>query len=234
MRNSQVLTKQTTIFVVGDKDVGKSTLINNYVSDAKTQAVEFAEESELIRIVKKATLEIQNPENPDEHTNINVTFVDVEGTVGNVHKQIRDGYFKTSEIILMIYNVRSCESLYNASAQWQTEMKEAWRFGVNEDDSDRVQLYLVGVNPEARNECEILKEEDFEYDTQADEVKKDLFRRRSQLKSVNQQSAEKIARRLSVGKSTKAATHKEVKTTKADIERFFSDLVSNYVYPAGN
>lgn len=93
------------------------------------------------------------------------------------------------------------------------------------------QLYLVGVNPEARNECEILKEDDFEYDTEADELKKDLFRRNSQRKSVNHQSAEKIAHRLSVGKSTKKATHREVKTTKADIKRFFSDLISNHVYP---
>lgn len=224
MRNSHL-----QILVIGDKGVGKSTLINNYVSDAGTQEVEFAKESELIRIVNANSV-IQNPGNPDEHTNINVTLVDVEGSINNVHKQIRDGYYTTSQIIIMIYNVQSCDSLYNASAQWNKEIKEACH-RVNKEESDKVQLYLVGVNPEARNECEILKEDDFEYDTEADELKKDLFRRNSQRKSVNHQSAEKIAHRLSVGKSTKKATHREVKTTKADIKRFFSDLISNHVYP---
>merc|ERR1711981_1442512 len=83
------------ILVIGDAKVGKSTLINNYVSDSGTQEVEMAKESELIRIVNANSM-IQNPANPDEHTNINVTLVDVEGSINNVNKQIRDGYYTTS------------------------------------------------------------------------------------------------------------------------------------------
>lgn len=224
-----VQNKHVQILVIGDAKVGKSTLINNYVSDSGTQEVEMAKHSELIRIVNANSV-IQNPSNPDEHTNINVTCVDVEGSINNVNKQIRDGYYTTSQIIIILYNVANVISLYNTVKQWQTEIKEAChRF--NKEESDKVQLYLVGVNPEARDKAEIFKDDEFIHDVNADEFQVDLFRRNSQRKSVNHTTAQNLARRLSVGKSTKTATHREVKTSKADIKRFFSDVISNYVYP---
>ena len=91
---------------------------------------------------------------------------------------------------------------------------------------------MVGVNPEARDQCEVLEDSNFEYDDQADSFKIDMLRRNSQRKSVSRETAVKVSRRLSVGKSTKPAVHKEVKTTKADIKRFFSDVISKYVYPS--
>ena len=136
----EVQNSHVQILVIGDQKVGKSTLINNYVSDAGTQEVEMAKESELIRIVNSNSV-IQNPNNPDQHTNINVTLVDVEGSINNVHKQIRDGYYTTSQIIIIIYNVAIVESLYNAGSQWQKEIQEA-NYRVNREDSEKVQTCL--------------------------------------------------------------------------------------------
>ena len=136
-RKGIVQNTHVQILVIGDQKVGKSTLINNYVSDSGTQDVEMTTKSELIRIVNANSV-IQNPDNPDEHTNINVTLVDVEGSISNVHKQIRDGYYTTSQIIIMIYNVANVESLYNTSAQWQKEIKEAC-YKQNKDETDKVQ-----------------------------------------------------------------------------------------------
>lgn len=217
------------ILVVGDKGVGKSTLINNYVNDSGSTEVEFSKASELIRIVNANNV-IQNPQNADEHTNIHVTLVDVEGAVNNVNKQIRDGYYTTSQIIIILYNVGENLSLYHSQSQWHKEIQEATQ-RMNRDDSDKVQLYLLGVNPEARDQLQVLDEEQFLTDPNADDYRVDVFRRSSQRTSVKKSTAAQLSRKLSVGKSRKSAKHVEVKTTRADIKKFFGQVISDYVYP---
>lgn len=228
-RRPELRNTHVQILVVGDKGVGKSTLINNYVNDSGSTEVEFSKASELIRIVNANNV-IQNPMNADEHTNIHVTLVDVEGAVNNVNKQIRDGYYTTSQIIIILYNVGENLSLYNSQNQWHKEIQEATA-RMNKDDADKVQLYLLGVNPEARDTLQVLDDAAFLKEAGADEYQKDLFKKSSQRNSVRRQTAKDLSHRLSVGKSRKSAKHAEVKTTRADIKKFFGQTISDYVYP---
>jgi len=224
-----VQNKHIQILVIGDEKVGKSTLINNYVSDA--QEVEFANQSELIRIVNAQNV-IQNPRNADQHTNVNITLVDVQGAIITVNRQIRDGYYTTSQIVLALYNVGNPYTLYNTVQHWQKEIAEATS-RMTEESSNAVTLYMVGVNPEARDGmCEIMDEKDYElHNENPDEFQRDIVRQKSQRKSVRKDDAQKMSRRLSIGKSKKSAKHVEVKTTKANIKQFFDQLVVEFIYP---
>lgn len=168
------------ILVAGDSKVGKSTLINNYVSDSPD--VTFANHSEMIRIVNAQQI-ISDPNNADKTLNVHVSIIEVEGSSNETNKQLRECYYATSQIVLVLYNIQSVESLYNVRKTWQAEIDET----VNKTEFERnksvlddsifrdIQLVLVGVNPEARdNQVEVVnefvevddfEEEDGEFDT---------------------------------------------------------------------
>ena len=87
-----LLKEHLQILLIGDEGVGKTTLINNYVSGK--QDVEFIPHNkELIRIVNASTF-IANPNGVDAGMhNVSLTFVDINGGFNNITKQIRDGYY---------------------------------------------------------------------------------------------------------------------------------------------
>lgn len=224
---NRVINQHIQVLVIGDQGVGKTTLINNYVSEANE--VEFTNNTELIRIVN-ANQFINDPQKPDENHHVSLTLVDVNGGINNINKQIRDGYYTTSQIILVLYNVSSNTSLYNTLGHWQKEMAEATT-RITDAQADGVQLVLVGVNPEARDQIEVLPDSKFEYDQNANPETLELFRKTSQRQSVNKSTAAKLTRQLSYRQSKRKTKHEEVGTNKQDIKRFFQGLISDYIFP---
>lgn len=216
-----------SILVIGDEGVGKTTLINNFVSESQNVDVN-TENDELIRIVN-ANQTVQNPSNPDETHQVSLTIVDVNGGINNINKQIRDGYYTTCQMIFILYNVSNNMTLYNAGSVWQQEIDEATR-KLSEKQANEVQLVLVGVQPEARDDVEELNADNFETNFMANDETKELFRRTSQRKSVNRKNAQNVSRSLSFKKSARATAHHEVKTTKGNIKSFFAQQIVNYIF----
>ena len=136
----------------------------------------------MIRIVNAQQI-ISDPNNADKTLNVHVSIIEVEGSSNETNKQLRECYYATSQIVLVLYNIQSVESLYNVRKTWQAEIDET----VNKTEFERnksvlddsifrdIQLVLVGVNPEARdNQVEVVnefvevddfEEEDGEFDT---------------------------------------------------------------------
>jgi len=209
------------ILVVGDQKVGKSTLVNNYVSDQ--EKVEFETISELIRIVNAVQF-VQDP-NTSQFTTARVTIVDIEGASDQNNVKLRNAYYGTSQIVLVLFDIGDNMSLYNAFNKWQKEIDQATE-RVAIDNLANVQLVLVGVNPEAREKFTVLTEDKFPVN-RATEIMPLL----SKSASVNQKSAERVATEMKYRKSTRETKYAEVRTTKKDIQRFFTSLVEDYVYP---
>jgi len=179
------------VLVVGDSQVGKSTLVNNYVSEQ--QEVTFETVSEMIRIINAVQV-VQDPNNPDFFTTANVTIIDVEGSSENMNQQLRNSYYTTSQIVLVLFNIQNNISLYNAKKNWQKEIDEA-TLRVNDRASlCDVQLVLVGVNPEARDQFTVMNENEFiTVDDDSDDESVKLFRSNSARSSVNKKTAESVA-----------------------------------------
>ena len=226
------------ILVAGDSKVGKSTLINNYVSDS--DEVTFANKSEMIRIVNAQQL-ITDPNDPDKTTSVHVSIIEVEGSSNETNKQLRECYYATSQIVLVLYNVNSVESLYNVRKTWQAEIddtvakyhetlsgSELTEENFNSMFKD-VQLVLVGVNPEARDREEVEVCNDFVEDDD-EETDFKFSRNVNRRRSVSKKEVNEISETFSMRGSFRKTKHKEVPTTKADINRFFSELISDYVY----
>ena len=69
-------------------------------------------------------------------------------------------------------------------------------------------------------------------DDDDDEKEPGMFSRnvRGRRKSVSKKEVNEISETFSMRGSFKKTKHKEVPTTKADINRFFSEIISDYVY----
>lgn len=208
------------ILVVGDSGVGKSTLIDNYIK--KNDGDERDESTdEKIRIINA------NPIVTNDTTgvvqNVSMTIIDIQGDLNMITKQIRDSYYRTSNLIFMVYNVGKVDSLYNIKATWQKELDEATK----NQKQNNVQLILVGVNPEARNE--LIESEIYEPDAD-DEENIEIFRKNTKRKSINKDQAIGVAQRLSYRNSSKRTKHKEVGKNLANIQEFFQDVIADYVF----
>lgn len=194
----------------------------------------------MIRIVNAQQI-ISDPNNADKTLNVHVSIIEVEGSSNETNKQLRECYYATSQIVLVLYNIQSVESLYNVRKTWQAEIDET----VNKTEFERnksvlddsifrdIQLVLVGVNPEARdNQVEVVnefvevddfEEEDGEFDTSG-------FKRGGGRRSVTRKEVGEMTETFSIRGSLRKTKHKEVPTTKADIQKLFSELITDYVY----
>ena len=92
------------IVVIGDKGVGKSTLITKYMNT--TQAIKQsirkpAEDSQLSEIHNK-TVTITDDETDQSYT-VTLTITEIKGSSSVNAKQIRNGEFKNANMILFIH-----------------------------------------------------------------------------------------------------------------------------------
>jgi len=181
------------ILVVGDSGVGKSTLIDNYIKKTEADKMEESTE-EKIRIINASPI-VSNDTTGAVH-NVSMTIIDIQGDLSMITKQIRDSYYRTSNLIFMVYNVGKVDSLYNIKQTWQTELNEATK----NQKQNNVQLILVGVNPEARTE--LVESEIYEPDANDDE-NLEIFHRNTLRKSINKDKAVSVAQNLSYRNSTK-------------------------------
>ena len=147
------------ILVVGDSGVGKSHLIDQFVhgndgnedrggerdglfnekKDKNDERIRILNSSMMFRKTDNASGRIINH-------NVSITIVDINGEIDNIAKQIRESYYKTSNIIFIIYNVGNVKSLKHAKTRWHKELEAA----TSKNSKNNTQLVLVGVNPELR------------------------------------------------------------------------------------
>jgi len=210
------------ILVIGDRGVGKSTLIDNFIKDADeiSDAVETTDtNTERIRVINAQM--ILKGDQGETH-NVSMTFIDINGELDVINRQIRDGYYKNSPLIFIIYNIAKVESLHHAKSVWQEELNKS----LSKNSKNDTQLVLVGVNPESRDKYQ----ESEVYQPGDDDHNETLFKKNTKNKSINRDVARKVASNLKYRNSTKKTKHYEVKTQRADIKQFFRDIIADYVF----
>lgn len=216
----QVIEKSIQILVVGDAQVGKSTLVDSYIG-------EVGDDHEDVIRYKMTDISWTDRNSPDTSYNVSVKIVDVKSTPNsNAGKEQRSIYYDTSDMIIVIYNVGKQESIYHVENKWNAEINEALQPDQKKrNQENKVKLIVLGVNPEARFELEesnMPKNEDFE---------KEEFMSRLQTKrnSVKKADASAIAGRMSIKGSVKQTAHYEVKNKRENIVHLFKAIIKQYI-----
>ena len=277
---SQLNNQYIQILVVGDKGVGKSTLVNNYVSDileeddpnltfllsqrgrelsyegegfssqSSDSVIVMDEDSKNLSIAENITLP-ETPRNtktakPSQKTsqkvrhlsanqllydpqtnqnyNVNLTIIDINGEISSLSQQLRESYYRTSNIIFVVYNVGKVKSLFHAKKIWSKEIEEATKKLCNDKPNDK-QLVLVGVNPEMRDKYQESQISALDFDSHHET----LVDRRTRHSSVRKGDGEEVAKVLKYRNSTRKTKHRELKNQRADIHGFFEETVRDYV-----
>jgi len=216
-----------TVLVVGDSNVGKTTLIDNYLEE-HTDPGSKEESAPLSPAPKNTDALRQKSANQlfrikGESFSIRISLVEVNGSMDVSQKCIRDSYYKTADIVFIIYSVDKVDSLYHAEHVWYKEIVNS--VGKDVKRGKEMQIVMVGVNPEARDK---LEESDV-YSPDREDENEELFRRNTMKKSIRRGEGERVSQRLKHANSQRETRHFEVKKERTNVIDFFHTVVQDYV-----
>lgn len=226
-KKSKVKNDHLTILVIGDKDVGKTTLIDNYLEEhteisAKEESAPLSQSknNDKLRIKNTNQLFIQD----ETSYSVGISIVEINGSLDMMEKQLRESYYNTADIVFIMYNIGKVDSLYHVEKVWYPEIVKA--IGNNNQSKSNMQVVVVGVNPECRTEFE---ESEIYAPTGEDDENETLFKRNTMRKSIGKGQGERISQKLTHRNSTKQTRHFEVKKDRLKVIDFFSQVIKDYV-----
>lgn len=163
----------------------------------------------------------------------------MNGSREEVNQRMREGYYKTSNLIFLVYKIEAPETMYNAKKVWLKEIKDA----VDTVKDHDIQLVLTGSSHGDNQEENVgtvsqLTDEDLELmlndkggDDSDDRFGK--FRRSTRGKSVRKEDAQKVAEDLSLKLQRRRSISRQCKNNKASVNGLFHDVVLQYVFKQG-
>jgi len=216
-----------TILVIGDRDVGKTTLIDNFIEE-HTDISSREETTPLNPAPKnqdKIRIKNTNQLFVDGHASysVGISIVEINGSLDVMEKQLRDSYYKTSDIVFILYNIAKVDSLYHVENVWYKEIKDT---ALRENKASDMQVCVVGVNPEARDQ--LVETNIYEPDGN-DEENMELFRRNTNRKSIGRGQGERVSVKLKHKHSKRDTRHFEVQKDRGKVIEFFNTVVKDYV-----
>ena len=226
-----------TVLVIGDDNIGKRKLINDYYAHHLARDIEPS-----IRDNQDPTRTIQMKRMFTHNTvshNVAITLTDFKSSEDHISRHTREAQYKHADIIFLMYDIGNATTAVNMDLNWQKEFNNCFQKGLNK----KVQLVTVGIDPKARDEAadhEIVNEDeldkllnDMKNVTLADRRKKSP--RNDDDSSVNRRSisragSQKILKKLSIKGSRADRVDREVNRGDVDkLQKLFNDVIDDYV-----
>ena len=206
-RRTKTVSKEIQIMVVGDKNVGKSRLIDAYLKQKQD------DHDSDVRI--KTTALSWLCKEKSLRFDIGIRIVDVKSKNDTSSVENRKMFYDISNIIFVVYDATSNNSIDRVKSFWEAEINEAFSVYAKKKTLHDSKLVILGVNPADKsvnmtNITESLK-------------------RAEKLKSLNNTKMPKVVQRIKNKYSKRKTVVYEVREKPDEILNIFSSVIKSYL-----
>merc|ERR1712110_327302 len=139
-----IISKKIQIMVVGDKNVGKSMLIDSYLKQ------QFSDHHEDVRI--KTTSLSWMCKDKNTRCNVGIRIVDIKNNNDTSSVENRKMFYDVSNIIFVVYNSENEKSIDRIKSFWEAEINEAFEaYTRGRKKLVDSKLVILGVNPDEKS-----------------------------------------------------------------------------------